>query len=198
MRARERGDRLSPRGPRRGPGAGASCRRVHRELRAGGRADGPGYDACARQARRGYCSISGFAQTGPWRSAPRSPNHQRGVGMIGAGAGDERLHAPRPPGRGLLAAAHAMGAIMAALWRRAAPAGRASRRLDAGSIVGADSVTYASCSTAARSNGNPRPDDRHRSRTLPGEQIVGPRALAAPCSGHEQPELGEDPRFATR
>src|SRR5260370_30195586 len=58
----------------------------------------------------------------------------------------------------VLAAAHAMGAIMAALWRRART-GRGAH-LDVSmleALVGADSVTFASVLNGGEEHGNPRP-----------------------------------------
>ncbi|HYB69539.1 MAG TPA: CoA transferase, partial [Candidatus Bathyarchaeia archaeon] len=68
-----------------------------------------------------YCSISGFGQTGPWRERPAFAHIINAAsGMMALEQGDEA--APRASNlqaADVLAAAHAMGAIMAALWRRA-------------------------------------------------------------------------------
>src|SRR6266849_9866633 len=94
-----------------------------------------------------YCSISGFGQTGPWRERPAFAHIVNAAsGMMALEQGDEA--APRASNlqaADVLAAAHAMGAIMAALWRRARTGQGA--HLDVSmleALVGADSVTYAS------------------------------------------------------
>jgi crotonobetainyl-CoA:carnitine CoA-transferase CaiB-like acyl-CoA transferase len=101
----------------------------------------------------------------------------------------------------VLAAAHAMGAIMAALWRRAST-GRGAN-LDVSmleALVGADSVTYASVLNGGEEHGNPRPGmivhkigDRYMAMQIVGAPRLWQRLLGV----MKRPELGEDPRFAT-
>ncbi|MGH7317641.1 MAG: CaiB/BaiF CoA transferase family protein, partial [Candidatus Rokuibacteriota bacterium] len=107
-----------------------------------------------------YCSISGFGQTGPWRERPAFAHIINAAsGMMALEQGDEA--APRASNlqaADVLAAAHAMGAIMAALWRRARTGQGA--HLDVSmleALVGADSVTYASVLNGGEEHGNPRP-----------------------------------------
>ena len=81
-----------------------------------------------------YCSISGYGQTGPWKSRPAFAHLINAAsGMMYLEQGDDP--APRPANlqaADVLAGTHAFGAIMAALWRRARTGrGRADRRVDA-------------------------------------------------------------------
>ncbi|MGH7299330.1 MAG: CaiB/BaiF CoA transferase family protein [Candidatus Rokuibacteriota bacterium] len=150
-----------------------------------------------------YCSISGFGQTGPWRERPAFAHIINAAsGMMALEQGDEV--APRASNlqaADVLAAAHAMGAIMAALWRRARTGQGA--HLDVSmleALVGADSVTYASVLNGGEEHGNPRPGmvvhkigDRYMAMQVVGAPRLWPRLLAV----MNRPELGEDPRFAT-
>src|SRR5262250_533676 len=107
-----------------------------------------------------YCSISGFGQTGPWRERPAFAHIINAAsGLMALEQGEEA--APRASNlqaADVLAAAHAMGVIMAALWRRARTGQGA--HLDVSmleALVGADSVTYASVLNGGEEHGNPRP-----------------------------------------
>jgi CoA:oxalate CoA-transferase len=150
-----------------------------------------------------YCSISGFGQTGPWRERPAFAHIINAAsGMMALEQGDEA--APRASNlqaADVLAAAHAMGAIMAALWRRARTGHGA--HLDVSmleALVGADSVTYASVLNGGEEHGNPRPGmivhrigDRYMAMQVVGAPRLWERLLAL----MKQPELGRDPRFTS-
>jgi crotonobetainyl-CoA:carnitine CoA-transferase CaiB-like acyl-CoA transferase len=150
-----------------------------------------------------YCSISGFGQTGPWRERPAFAHIINAAsGMMALEQGDEA--APRASNlqaADVLAAAHAMGAIMAALWRRARTGKGA--HLDVSmleALVGADSVTYASVLNGGEEHGNPRPGmivhrigDRYMAMQIVGAPRLWQRLLGI----MQRPELAEDPRFTT-
>jgi len=179
--------------------------RVHRELRArvAGKL-GLAYEA-VRAAKPDivYCSISGFGQTGPWRERPAFAHIINAAsGMMALEQGDEA--APRASNlqaADVLAAAHAMGAIMAALWRRARTGQGA--HLDVSmleALVGADSVTYASVLNGGEEHGNPRPGmivhklgDRYMAMQIVGAPRLWQRLLGI----MKRPELAEDARFTT-
>jgi CoA:oxalate CoA-transferase len=150
-----------------------------------------------------YCSISGFGQTGPWRERPAFAHIINAAsGMMALEQGDEA--APRASNlqaADVLAAAHAMGAIMAALWRRARTGQGA--HLDVSmleALVGADSVTFASVLNGGEEHGNPRPGmivhrlgDRYMAMQVVGAPRLWERLLAL----MRRPELARDPRFAS-
>ena len=150
-----------------------------------------------------YCSISGFGQTGPWRERPAFAHIINAVsGMMALEQGEEA--APRASNlqaADVLAAAHAMGAIMAALWRRARTGQGA--HLDVSmleALVGADSVTYASVLNHGEEHGNPRPGmivhrigDRYMAMQIVGAPRLWQRLLGI----MNRPELARDERFAT-
>jgi crotonobetainyl-CoA:carnitine CoA-transferase CaiB-like acyl-CoA transferase len=150
-----------------------------------------------------YCSISGFGQTGPWRERPAFAHIINAAsGMMALEQGDEA--APRASNlqaADVLAAAHAMGAIMAALWRRARTGQGA--HLDVSmleALIGADSVTFASVLNGGEEHGNPRPGmivhkigDRYLAMQSVGAARLWERLLGL----MKRPELGRDPRFAT-
>ena len=151
-----------------------------------------------------YCSISGFGQTGPWRERPAFAHIINAAsGMMALEQGDEA--APRASNlqaADVLAAAHAMGAIMAALWRRARTGQGA--HLDVSmleALVGADSVTYASVLNGGEEHGNPRPGmivhkigDRYMAM-----QIVGaPRLWQRLLGTHEAAGAGRGPALHHR
>jgi crotonobetainyl-CoA:carnitine CoA-transferase CaiB-like acyl-CoA transferase len=101
----------------------------------------------------------------------------------------------------VLAAAHAMGAIMAALWRRART-GRGAH-LDVSmleALVGADSVTYASVLNGGEEHGNPRPGmvvHRIGERYMAMQIVGAPRLWQRLLAIMNRPALAEDPRFTT-
>jgi CoA:oxalate CoA-transferase len=150
-----------------------------------------------------YCSISGFGQTGPWRERPAFAHIINAVsGMMALEQGEEA--APRASNlqaADVLAAAHAMGAIMAALWRRARTGQGA--HLDVSmleALVGADSVTYASVLNGGEEHGNPRPGmivHRIGDRYMAMQVVGAPRLWQRLLGVMKRPELGEDPRFAS-
>jgi CoA:oxalate CoA-transferase len=150
-----------------------------------------------------YCSISGFGQTGPWRERPAFAHIINAAsGLMALEQGDEA--APRASNlqaADVLAAAHAMGVIMAALWRRARTGQGA--HLDVSmleALVGADSVTYASVLNGGEEHGNPRPGmivHRIGERYLAMQIVGAPRLWERVLSLMKRPELKQDPRFAT-
>ncbi|HEY7204755.1 MAG TPA: CoA transferase, partial [Methylomirabilota bacterium] len=150
-----------------------------------------------------YCSISGFGQTGPWRERPAFAHIVNAAsGMMALEQGDEA--APRASNlqaADVLAAAHAMGAIMAALWRRARTGQGA--HLDVSmleALVGADSVTYASVLNGGEEHGNPRPGmivHRIGDRYMAMQVVGAPRLWERLLGLMKRPELGRDPRFTS-
>lgn len=150
-----------------------------------------------------YCSISGFGQTGPWRERPAFAHIINAAsGMMALEQGDEA--APRASNlqaADVLAAAHAMGAIMAALWRRART-GRGAH-LDVSmleALIGADSVTFASVLNGGEEHGNPRPGmivHRVGGRYMAMQIVGAPRLWDRLLGLMKRPELGRDARFAT-
>jgi crotonobetainyl-CoA:carnitine CoA-transferase CaiB-like acyl-CoA transferase len=150
-----------------------------------------------------YCSISGFGQTGPWRLRPAFAHIVNAVsGMMYLEQGDEG--APRSSNlqaADVLAASHAVSAILAALWRRART-GRGAY-LDVSmleALVAADSITFASVLNGGPEHGNPRPGllvyeigGRHLAFQIAGSPQLWPRLLSL----MGQPELDGDPRFRT-
>jgi crotonobetainyl-CoA:carnitine CoA-transferase CaiB-like acyl-CoA transferase len=150
-----------------------------------------------------YCSISGFGQTGPWRERPAFAHIINAAsGMMALEQGDEA--APRASNlqaADVLAAAHAMGAIMAALWRRARTG--QGGHLDVSmleALVGADSVTFASVLNGGEEHGNPRPGmivhrigDRYMAMQVVGAPRLWERLLVL----MKRPDLGRDRRFTS-
>ena len=150
-----------------------------------------------------YCSISGFGQTGLWRLRPAFAHIVNAVsGMMYLEQGD----APAPKSSNLqaadvLAANHAVSAILAALLRR----GRTGRgaHLDVSmleALVGADSITFASVLNGGPEHGNPRPGllvyqigGRYFAMQAVGAPQLWKRLLAV----MGRPELANDPRFLT-
>ena len=149
-----------------------------------------------------YCSISGFGQTGPWRSRPAFAHIINAAsGLMHLEQGDE----PAPRASNLqaadvLAATHAATAILSALIRR----GRTGKGayLDVSmleALIAADSVTYAAVLNGGEEYGNPRPGmivapigDRYLAMQFTGSPELWPRLLSL-----MGPELGRDPRFDT-
>jgi crotonobetainyl-CoA:carnitine CoA-transferase CaiB-like acyl-CoA transferase len=150
-----------------------------------------------------YCSISGFGQTGPWRLRPAFAHIVNAIsGLMYLEQGD----APAPRASNLqaadvLAATHACGAILAALWRRER-SGRGAH-LDVSMLeclVGADSITFASVLNGGGEHGNPRPGllvyeigGRYLAFQIAGSPQLWPRLLAL----MDRPDLATDPRFHT-
>ena len=150
-----------------------------------------------------YCSISGFGQTGPWRSRQAFAHIINAIsGLMHLDQGDE----PAPRSSNLqaadvLAANHAATAILAAIIRK----GRTGRgaHLDVSmleALVGADSVTYASVLNGGGEQGSPRPGmivarvgDRYVAMQFVGADALWPRMLGL----MGRPELDRDPRFDT-
>ena len=150
-----------------------------------------------------YCSISGFGQTGPWRTL------QAFAHIISAVSGLMHLERngeaePRVSylqAADVLAGTHAFGAICAALWRRART-GRGAH-LDVSMLeclVAAEDITY-----GAMLNGGeeyPGPRAGMLIHEIGGEwftvQSVGaPDLWQRLLTAMKRPELAQDPRFAT-
>ncbi|MEK7838091.1 MAG: CoA transferase [candidate division NC10 bacterium] len=148
-----------------------------------------------------YCSISGFGQTGPWRSRPAFAHVINAVsGLMHLEQGEE----PAPRASNLqaadvLAATHAASAILAAIIRRSRT-GRGAH-LDVSmleALIAADSVTYAAVLNGGEEHGNPRPGmivapigDGYVALQFVGAPQLWPRLLAV----MGRPELDRDPRF---
>jgi crotonobetainyl-CoA:carnitine CoA-transferase CaiB-like acyl-CoA transferase len=150
-----------------------------------------------------YCSISGFGQTGPWRTL------QAFAHIISAVSGLMHLERngeaePRVSylqAADVLAGTHAFGAICAALWRRART-GRGAH-LDVSMLeclVAAEDITY-----GAMLNGGaeyPGPRAGMLIHEIGGEwftvQSVGaPDLWQRLITAMKRPDLDRDPRFAT-
>src|SRR5438093_524047 len=145
-----------------------------------------------------YCSISGFGQTGPWRSRPAFAHIINAVsGLMHLEQGDE----PAPRASNLqaadvLAGTHAAVAILGAIIRK----GRTGKgaHLDVSmleALVAADSVTYAAVLNGGEEYGNPRPGmivapigDRYLAMQFTGSGELWPRLLSV----MGRPELGRD------
>ena len=148
-----------------------------------------------------YCSISGFGQTGPWRSRPAFAHIINAVsGLMHLEQGEE----PAPRASNLqaadvLAATHAASAILAAIIRRSRT-GRGAH-LDVSmleALIAADSVTYAAVLNGGEEHGNPRPGmvvapigDGCVALQFVGAPQLWPRLLAV----MGRPDLDQDPRF---
>src|SRR5436309_11262062 len=149
-----------------------------------------------------YCSISGFGQTGPWRSRPAFAHIINAAsGLMHLEQGDEPVpRASNLQAADVLAATHAATAILSALIRR----GRTGKGayLDVSmleALIAADSVTYAAVLNGGEEYGNPRPGmivapigDRYLAMQFTGSPELWPRLLSV-----MNPELGRDPRFDT-
>ena len=148
-----------------------------------------------------YCSISGFGQTGPWRARPAFAHIANAIsGLMHLEQGDESSpRASNLQAADVLAANHAVGAILAALWRRART-GRGAR-LDVSlleALIAADSVTFASVLNGGEEHGNPRPGMVvHRiGESYVAFQVVGaPRLWERLLELMGRPELAADSRF---
>ena len=148
-----------------------------------------------------YCSISGFGQTGPWRSRPAFAHIINAIsGLMHLDQGD----APAPRSSNLqaadvLAATHATTAIMGALLRK----GRTGRgaHLDVSmleALIAADSVTYAAVLNGGAEYGSPRPGmivARVGDRFVATQFVGAPRLWQRLLGAMQRPELERDPRF---
>jgi len=150
-----------------------------------------------------YCSISGFGQTGPLASM------QAFAHVINAISGVMELERPPDPHprvtylqtADVLAGAHAFGAILAALLRRART-GRGAY-LDVSMLeclVAAEDVTYGSVLNGGPVVAGPRAGmvvhgigDRYLAMQTVGAPQLWPRLLEL----LQRPDLAGDPRFAT-
>ncbi len=148
-----------------------------------------------------YCSISGYGQTGPWRKRPAFAHTTNAIsGMMHLEQGDAEPRASNLQAADVLAAAHAMGAIVSALFRRERT--RQGAHLDVSmleALIGADSVTYPSVLNGGEAYGNPRPGmvvhrigDRHLAMQIVGAGDLWPRLLKV----MQRPDLATDSRFA--
>jgi CoA:oxalate CoA-transferase len=150
-----------------------------------------------------YCSISGFGQTGPLRDNPAFHH------IINAVSGVMHLerHADPLPrvsylqAADVLSGAHAFGAILAALFRRARTARGAC--LDVSmleAMIAAEDITYGALLNGGAEYPGPRAGMVvHR---LGGEDFAMQTVGAAPLwarllEAMERPDLADDPRFAT-
>jgi len=150
-----------------------------------------------------YCSISGFGQTGPWRSRPAFAHIIHAAsGLMHLEQGE--LDSPRSANlqaADVLSGTHAFGAILAALWRRARTG--AGARLDVSmleTLVAADDVSIAAGLNGGEKIGAPRPGmgvyevgGRHLALQTVGSMDLWPRLYTM----MDRPELAQDPRFAT-
>ena len=148
-----------------------------------------------------YCSISGFGQTGPWRSRPAFAHIVNAIsGLMHLEQGDE----PAPRSSNLqaadvLAGTHAATAILSALIRKGRTG--AGAYLDVSmleALVSADSVTYAAVLNGGEEHGSPRPGmivapvgDRYVAMQFVGADHLWPRLLAL----MNRPDLERDRRF---
>jgi crotonobetainyl-CoA:carnitine CoA-transferase CaiB-like acyl-CoA transferase len=148
-----------------------------------------------------YCSISGFGQTGPWRSRPAFAHVVNAIsGLMHLEQGEE----PAPRSSNLqaadvLAGTHAAMAILGALLRRSRTGKGAY--LDVSmleALIAADSVTYAAVLNGGQEHGSPRPGmivapvgGRYVAMQFVGAEHLWPRMLAL----MGRPELEHDPRF---
>lgn len=150
-----------------------------------------------------YCSISGYGQTGPWRLRPAFAH------LVNAASGMMQLEQgaePAPRSTNLqaadvLAATHAFGAIMAALWRRSRTGQGANVDLSMlESLIAADDVTF----SRVLNGGEPFPAPRPGSvlREIGGRYValqtnVSPEIWTRLTDLMGRPELRTDPRFAS-
>ena len=150
-----------------------------------------------------YCSISGYGQTGPWRSRPAFAY------IVGAVSGlmDLERTGEREPrvahlqAADVLSGTHAFGAILAALLRRARTGQGAY--LDVSmleTLIAAEDVAFPSVLNGGPDLDVPRPGmlvhrigDRHIAVQVVGSYELWPRLVEL----LGRPELGKDPRFDT-
>ena len=150
-----------------------------------------------------YCSISGYGQTGPWRSRPAFAYIVGAVsGLMDLEAtGEAEPSVAHLQAADVLAGTHAFGAILAALVRRARTGQGAY--LDVSmleTLIAAEDVAFASVLNGGPDLDVPRPGmlvhrlgDRHVAVQVVGAYELWPRLVEL----LGRPELGKDPRFDT-
>lgn len=150
-----------------------------------------------------YCSISGFGQTGPWRSRPAFAQIIGAIsGLMYLEQGDD----PAPKQANLqaadvLAATHAVGAILAAIIRRNRTGQGA--HLDVSmleALIGADSLTFGAVLNGGEEQGNPRPGmvvAQVGDRSIAMQFVGAPQLWSRLLSAMGRPDLDRDPRFDT-
>jgi CoA:oxalate CoA-transferase len=150
-----------------------------------------------------YCSISGFGQTGPWRT------QQAFAHIIGAVSGLMHLerNADAEPrvsylqAADVLAGTHAFGAICAALWRRERT-GRGAH-LDVSMLeclVAAEDITYGAMLNGAAEYPGPRAGmfiHQIGGEWFTVQSVGAPDLWQRLLTAMQRPELARDPRFAT-
>jgi CoA:oxalate CoA-transferase len=150
-----------------------------------------------------YCSISGFGQTGPLRSM------QAFAHIIQAVSGVMHLEQQGDPAprvnylqtADVLAGTQAFGAILAALWRRART-GRGAY-LDVAMLeclVAAEDITFGSVLNGGEEYPGPRPGmviHALGGRSFAMQTVGAPQLWPRLLESMKQPELANDPRFAT-
>ena len=149
-----------------------------------------------------YCSISGFGQTGPGRLRPAFA-HIVGAasGLMHLERGDFAARASNLQAADVLAATHALGAILAALWRRRRTGQGA--HLDVSmleSMIGADDVTYGAVLNGGDEMGAPRIGmivHRIGDRDLALQYVGAPQLWSRLTAVMRRPDLLTDPRYAT-
>ena len=150
-----------------------------------------------------YCSISGFGQTGPMRQQPAFAHIINAIsGMMHLEQGADP--APRVAyiqAADVLAGTHAVGAIMAALWRRA-QTGRGAY-LDVSMLeclVAAEDITYGAMLNGGAEYRGSRPGmivHGIGGRYLALQTVGAPQLWSRLAALMDRPELADDPRFAT-
>jgi crotonobetainyl-CoA:carnitine CoA-transferase CaiB-like acyl-CoA transferase len=150
-----------------------------------------------------YCSISGFGQTGPWRTLQAFAhiiNAVSGLMHLERG-GDAEPRVSYLQSADVLAGTHAFGAICAALWRRQRT-GRGAH-LDVSMLeclVAAEDITYGAMLNGGAEYPGPRAGmlihaiDGH---WFTVQSVGAPDLWARLLAAMKRPELGQDPRFAT-
>jgi CoA:oxalate CoA-transferase len=150
-----------------------------------------------------YCSISGFGQTGPWRTL------QAFAHIISAVSGLmhlERNGEPEPrvsylQAADVLAGTHAFGAICAALWRRART-GRGAY-LDVSMLeclVAAEDITYGAMLNSGAEYPGPRAGmfiHQIGGEWFTVQSVGAPDLWQRLITAMQRPDLARDPRFAT-
>lgn len=162
------------------------------------------YDTLARvKPDLVYCSISGFGQTGPWRQWPAFAHIiQAASGMMHLEQqGDPAPRVPYLQAADVLAATHAFGAIVSALFRRER-SGRGAH-LDVSmleALIAAEDITFGAVLNGGAEYPGPRPGmivHRIGDRYLAMQTVGAPQLWARMVGLLGRPELLHDPRFAT-